>query len=193
MQQAPLRANLAPFQPGKTRLSQAPFRGGRAPQREPLHGKMRAVASLRPQANPKALYKPRAPRLAGQQRQQTNQRQKLMCYQAPPRHMPPAARLVLRKKASLLPSDARDAPVLYAAGQQWCKYSRIQEGLIAEASDMDGIKYVNCTEDAKNPVCNLDPRPRGWPYQAVYADGKYRLLGMGAKPADMLRSMRDGL
>lgn len=187
MQRPRFRANLAPFQPGKTRLSQAPFRGGRAPQREPLHGKMRAAVSRRPQANSKALYKPRAPRLAGRQDEQSRQRKKLVCFQAPPRHMPPASRLVLRKKASLA------APVLYAAGQQWCKFSRIQEGFIAEADDMDGIEYVNCSEDAENPVCNLDPRPRGWPYQAVYADGMFRLLGMGAKPADALRSMRDGL
>lgn len=187
MQRGQLRANLAPYRGGKTRLAQTPFRGGRVPQREPLHGKMRIAAARRPQANPKGLYKPRQPRLTQNKQKQKQQRNKLMCYQAPPKHMPPASRLTLRK--ARLTKEA----VIYAAGQQWCKYSRIQEGLIAEGTSMDGIEYVNCTKDAGNPACNLDPKPRGWPYQATCADGSCRLLGIGAKPAAALKKMRDAL
>lgn len=96
-----------------------------------------------------------------------------------------------RQKTRALLSAQPSAVQYLSAGQSWCGFSRQQKAILTHPANQGKtqVQYTDCSKDGDNtqhPVCNIEPRPRGFPYLARCTGGKCNIVQYGRHSIEKL-------
>ena len=90
-------------------------------------------------------------------------------------------------------SGSKSSVQYYSAGQSWCGFSRQQKAILEHPSNQGktSVRYVDCSNNGpntKHPVCNITPRPSGFPYLARCENNSCSVLKPGRRSIEDLNN-----
>lgn len=106
----------------------------------------------------------------------------------------PKANYMLGKVSATKATDSakpKSSVQYLSAGQSWCGFSRQQKSILTDPENQGKtqVQYTDCSKDGGNvdhPVCNIEPRPRGFPYLAKCSGGKCGIVQYGRHSVEKL-------